>query len=162
MISKKNIWVLTLFSLILVLSVYYITMPQEFLESTNIKSSNVKTSVKEENDVIAALKLENEEEKNKKIKEIQTILTDEEKTNEEKNKAYEDLKTLNIIKGKEEELEVKIKEKYKIDNFVKIDDDKVSVVVIKDENDSTLASNIMKLVQDNFTEKVFITVKFQK
>ena len=162
MISKKNIWVLTLFSLILVLSVYYITMPQEFMDSTTIKTATAKTSVTEENDVLAALKLENEEEKNKKMKEIQTILTDEEKSNDEKNKAYEDLKTLNVIKGKEEELEVKIKEKYEVDNFVKIDDDKVSVVIVKDENDSSLASNIMKLVQDNFTEKVFITVKFQK
>lgn len=162
MISKKNIWVLTLFSLILVLSVYYITMPEDFLDTTTIKSNNIKSTIKEENDVLSALKLENEEEKNKKIKELQTILTDEEKTKEEKNKAYEDLKTLNVIKGKEEELEVKIKEKYKVENFVKIDDDKVNVVIVKDSNDETLASNIMKLVQDNFKDKVFITIKFQK
>ena len=31
MINKKNLWFLTLFSLILVLSVYYITMPSELL-----------------------------------------------------------------------------------------------------------------------------------
>ena len=31
MMNKKNLWFLTLFSLVLVLSVYYITMPKELL-----------------------------------------------------------------------------------------------------------------------------------
>ena len=35
MINKKRLWFLTLFSLILVLSIYYITMPSELLLSTN-------------------------------------------------------------------------------------------------------------------------------
>ena len=35
MINKRSIWFLTLFSLILVLSVYYITMPSELLLNTN-------------------------------------------------------------------------------------------------------------------------------
>lgn len=29
MINKKNLWFLTLFSLVLVLSIYYVTMPNE-------------------------------------------------------------------------------------------------------------------------------------
>ena len=37
MINRKSIWILTLFSLILVLSVYYITMPSEFLETASKK-----------------------------------------------------------------------------------------------------------------------------
>ena len=32
MISKQNLWFLTLFSLILVLSVYYVTMPNDLLK----------------------------------------------------------------------------------------------------------------------------------
>ena len=35
MINKQKLWFLTLFSLILVLSVYYITMPNELLITTN-------------------------------------------------------------------------------------------------------------------------------
>ena len=35
MINKRSIWFLTLFCLILVLSVYYVTMPSELLLSTN-------------------------------------------------------------------------------------------------------------------------------
>ena len=35
MINKKSLWFLTLFSLILVLSVYYVTMPNELLLTNN-------------------------------------------------------------------------------------------------------------------------------
>ena len=35
MINKKSIWFLTLFSLIIVLSIYYVTMPSELLLNTN-------------------------------------------------------------------------------------------------------------------------------
>ena len=35
MINKQSLWFLTLFSLILVLSVYYITMPNELLLTNN-------------------------------------------------------------------------------------------------------------------------------
>ena len=47
MINKQNLWFLTLFSLILVLSVYYITMPNDLLvskESNNVVSKSKKSS----------------------------------------------------------------------------------------------------------------------
>ena len=165
MINKKNIWALTLFSLILVLSVYYITMPSEFLASTltsKEEKENVKDTTATENETITALNVENDEEKEKEMKELQTILTDEDASNDDKNNAYEKLKSLNILKGKENDLEEKIKNQYKLENFVKINEDKVQVVIINDGNDAKLASNIMKLVQDNFDNKVYVTIKFQK
>ena len=64
MINKKNIWFLTLFSLILVLSVYYITMPSDML-LTNFKAEDLKSDKEtvsvEESNVISALKIEDEE-----------------------------------------------------------------------------------------------------
>ena len=165
MINKKNIWALTLFSLILVLSVYYITMPSEFLASTltsNETKEKTKSTSVSENEIITALNVENDEEKEKEMKELQTILTDEEASKDDKNNAYEKLKSLNILKGKENDLEEKIKSQYKLENFVKINEDKIQVVIIKDGNDASLAANIMKLVQDNFDNKVYVTIKFQK
>ena len=166
MINKQGIWLLTLFSLILVLSVYYITMPSEFLETAsknvdNSKQTKEVTSTKE-NEIISTLKVENEEERNTKITELQTILTKKDATSEEKNNAYEELKTINIIKGKEEEISSKIKEQYNLENFVKIKDDQVRVVIIKNEHDTKLANDIMNLVQKNFDSKMYISIKFQK
>lgn len=164
MINKQSIWLLTLFSLILVLSVYYITMPSEFLASATKEESKTskKVTKTEENDVITTLKVENDEERSAKITELQTILTDDKATSEEKNNAYEELKVLNIMKGKEDEISAKIKEEYELENFVKIKDDQVRVVIIKNEHDSKLANDIMNLVQKSFDSKMYISVKFQK
>ena len=54
MINKQNLWFLTLFSLILVLSVYYITMPNDLLvdntkDTSTVKKAETKTKVKESN-----------------------------------------------------------------------------------------------------------------
>ena len=55
MINKQNLWFLTLFSLVLVLGVYYVTMPNEMLlknvktsdkTAKGTKTTNVKTSSK--------------------------------------------------------------------------------------------------------------------
>lgn len=158
--KKQNIWVLTLFSLILVLSVYYITLPTE-VETD--KNDNIKTTIEENTDdsVITTLKVENEEEKNKRKKELQEILNKEDATKEEKNNAYEELKTLNIIRNKEDEVSVKIKNKFKYDNYVSINDDQVRVVISKKDHSPKLAKEIMEYVQDLFEDKMYISIKFE-
>ena len=91
MINKQSILLLTLFSLILVLSVYYITMPNEFVASASntIKENNKEVVKVKESEVISTLKVEKDEERNQKVKELQTILTNDKSTSEEKNNAYE-------------------------------------------------------------------------
>ncbi|MBR2712081.1 MAG: SpoIIIAH-like family protein [Bacilli bacterium] len=159
--KKQNIWALTLFSLILVLSVYYITLPNEY-EAVSKEEAKTTISEVEENKVIETLKIENNENKTKKEKELHEILTKEDASKEEKNNAYEELKALNIIKNKEEELEIKIKDKYNLDNYVEINDDQIKVILIKNEHNESLASEIMDFVQESFEEKKYITVKFEK
>ena len=39
MIKKQNLWFLTLFSLVLVLGVYYVTMPTQILENNKDKNT---------------------------------------------------------------------------------------------------------------------------
>ena len=160
MIKKQSVWALTLFSLILVLSVYYITLPTEI---ETIKKEKAKTTIKEteNSSVITTLKVENEEEKNKKTKELQEIINKEDATKEEKNNAYEELKVLNVIKGQEEEISIKLKNKFKLDNFVKITDDQVRVVLVKKDHTPKLANEIMEYVQSNFDKKMYISVKFE-
>ena len=56
MINKQNLWFLTLFSLILVLGVYYVTMPNDLLTKVNIKTEETKDKavveeVKEESEI---------------------------------------------------------------------------------------------------------------
>jgi len=42
MLNKQNLWFLTLFSLILILGIYYVTMPNDLLTKINIKSEQTK------------------------------------------------------------------------------------------------------------------------
>lgn len=169
MINKQNLWFLTLFSLILVLSVYYITMPNDLL-STNKKTqvttteksdSNIKNTVEEVSSLVA-MRVSLEEERQNEMDTLQEQLTSDTISGEEKNSLYEKLKYLNEVQGKEESYEKQIKKDYDIDCFVKIDNSNVGIVCISDKHDSTLANNIMRLVQKDYKNKMYITVKFQK
>ena len=79
-----------------------------------------------------------------------------------KNNVYEKLKYLNELQGQEETLEKKIKNDLKLDCFVKIKDNNVSCVCVAKKHDTSIANNIMRLIQKEFENKMYITVKFQK
>lgn len=162
MIKKKNLWFLTLFSLVLVLSVYYVTMPNELLVANN--SSN---TVKEEKvliekaNIIETLKSEDNNNTLEEINKLKTTIADSKTSAEDRNKAFDELKLLNQISSKEELLEEKIKNTHNLDSFIKIDGDQVRVVIDSDEHSNTLANKIMRTVQDNFDTKQYISVQFK-
>ena len=169
MIDKKNLWFLTLFSLVLVLSVYYVTMPNELLVTNN---GNVESTSKEneeneisvsitESDVISALKVEDENDTLEEINTLKETLTNTEESVDKKNEAYDKIKELNENSGKEETIENMLKEKYKYDAFVKIDGDQVRVVIGTKDHSTELANEIMRLVQEQFNKKMYISVQFQ-
>ena len=167
MINKQNLWFLTLFSLILVLSVYYITMPNDLLVNKVKKVATTKASKKKKVDIketnsLVAMRVSLEEERQEEMTSLQEKLTDKKISAEEKNNAYEQLKYLNKLQGEEEKIEKSIKKEFNLDSFVKIDNKNIDVVVIKDKHDNSIANNIMRLVQSNFDDKVYITVTFKK
>ena len=170
MIDKKNLWFLTLFSLVLVLSVYYVTMPNELLVTNNgnVETTNNNNDDKNEisvsiteSDIISALKVEDENDTLEEINTLKETLTNAEESVDKKNEAYDKIKELNENNGKEETIENMLKEKYKYDVFVKIDKDQVRVVIGTKEHSTELANEIMRLVQEQFTNKMYISVQFQ-
>ena len=62
----------------------------------------------------------------------------------------------------EKTLEQKLKQEFKLSGFVKIDNDIVDVVVKSSNHDKSLAVNIMKSLQEEFTEKKYISVSFKE
>ena len=162
MIKKKNLWFLTLFSLVLVLSVYYVTMPNELLVANN--SSNTVKEEKvliEEANIIETLKSEDNNNTLEEINKLKTTIADSKTSAEDRNKAFDELKLLNQISSKEELLEEKIKNTHNLNSFIKIDGDQVRVVIDSDEHSNTLANKIMRTVQDNFDTKQYISVQFK-
>ena len=163
MINKKNLWFLTLFSLVLVLSIYYVTMPNELLltsngveDGNNDKQLNVK-----ESSIISALKVEDNNSTIKEIGALKEILTKEDSSVDDKNKAFDALKLINQISSKEELLEEKIMNNYSLDSFVKIDGDQIRVVIESETHDNDLANKIMKTIQKEFDTKQYISIQFK-
>ena len=163
--NKQNLWFITLFSIILVLSIYYISMPSNILEEyTNTKNDNSDTTVNEitPSTSLVALRVASDEELLNNINNLQNTITDKEKTVAEKNNAYEELMTLNENKGLEENIESKLKEKFEYDSFVKINKDQINIVISSTKHDKLIANNIIKEVQSMFDTKKYITIKFQQ
>lgn len=163
--NKHNLWFLTLFSFILVLGVYYITMPSDLLEKVQeeIEENNqaVIEEVVEEN-VLQTMRIDLEEERQETMNVLQEQLVDEKLTTEEKNNVYEQLKYLNEVQGKEESLEKKIKKELELDCFIKIDNANIQTVCIAEEHNEELANKIMRMIQKEYEERKNISVKFQK
>ena len=167
MINKQGLWFLTLFSLVLVLSVYYITMPNEVFTNSIISSDtsfDTETVNKEvsTSNYLATLKIELEEKRNESLKKYESILSDSSASTSDKNCAYEGIKNINSTKAMEESLVSKIKNELSLNSFVEVDSSKVVVVVDKKDHDVKLANKIMNLVQDEFSSYVSVSVKFSK
>ena len=164
MINKKNLWFLTLFSLILILSIYYITMPSELLISGNTveNKEEVKPTVAvEEANALTALRVESDEKVNKEIEEQRKLLSKSDSSVKDKNKAYEKIKELNNTRSEEEKLEEAIKEQHKLNSYIKINTDGINVTIESSKKSESLANEIIRTIQSNYKEQKYITVKFQ-
>ena len=165
MINKQSVWFVTLFSLILVLSIYYITMKDSSLESilngTNEDTSSPVSVQVEESSLLVSLRVEEEQAVLEEMQNYQDVLLDNSTTTEEKNAAYNNLMALQTKKSDEEKIEKTIKETYNLECFAKIKEDTISIVIGNSEHSSTTANNIIRTVQSLFNEEKYITVKFQ-
>ena len=162
MINKQNLWFVTLFSLILILGIYYVSIDDEVASVLKAEDNNAQEEVIEitENDALVALEVENDEEKQALMEEYQEVLLDEKSTLQEKNVAYENLQKLNNSKGEENKIKNMIKEKFNLDAFVKIKDNTISVVVASKDHDTEKANNIIRSVQELYDDEMYITIKF--
>ena len=173
MINKQGLCFLTLTSLILVLSVYYITMPNELLittngyqETTNKGSdspddSSVSVSIKESN-VIETMKTLLSEERQVKTNKLNETITNDKLSKEERDNAISELKYIAKIENMELKLTKKIKDEFKLNSFIKIEDDVVEVVINSSRHDASLVVKIMNAVQKEFDDTMYISVSFKE
>jgi hypothetical protein len=163
MINKKNLWFLTLTSIILVLAIYYVTMP---LGNDTYVSSNVDDDKEvmvniEESEALTAARIEKQEQDLTEIKKLQEILLSNDKTVDEKNEAYEQIKYINVSKSNEEKLEKNINKSFEVTSFVQIKDNTIKVVIANKEDSLELANKIISLVNKETNNEFYVTVKFE-
>ncbi|MBE6154142.1 MAG: SpoIIIAH-like family protein [Firmicutes bacterium] len=162
MINKQNLWFITLFSLIMVLSIYYLSMSNDTLSTLNVSSTNNEATelVISESDTLVALKVAEEEAYVAKLEELQNILLSNTSSLQEKNDAYNELQNMNKNESKKEEIEKIIKENYKLDSVVSINGTNIKITVASKTHDSKLANNIIRSIQSLYDTNMYITVKF--
>lgn len=161
MINKQNLWFATLFSLILILGIYYINIDDEVKSvlKTDDVTENAVIEITE-SDVLVALEVEQDEEKQALLEEYQNVLLSTDSTLEEKNVAYENIQKLN--NSSQEEIKIKnlLKEKLSLNSFVKINNNSISIVVAAKEHSTESANAIIRLVQTLYEDDRYITVKY--
>lgn len=170
MINKQGLIFLTLTSLILVLSVYYVTMPTELLltnnssyigkEEATIKEEKESVHI-EETSTIQTMKSLLSDERVEKVKELNNKLTNKELSFEEKNNIYEELKNIDKISGMEEDIENIIKKEYNLNSFVKVSDDIIEVTIDSSKHDTSLAAKIMTSIEKKYSN-MYISISFKK
>ena len=165
MINKKNLWFLTLTSIILVLAIYYVTMPlgndNMVLSSENNNTEKEVMVTIEESEALTAARIEKQEQDLNDIKKLQEILLSDDKTVDEKNEAYEQIKYLNASKSTEERLEKNINSSFELTSFVSIKNNTIKVTIANKEDSLDLANKIITLVNKETNNSYYVTVKFE-
>ena len=158
--SKNNLWFLTLFSLILILGVYYVTLPSDIFSKSETSEVSKKIDVDvSENNKLVALRVERDEKISSVMAELQDKIINSDNANE-KNVAFEELQLLNLSKGKETFLEDKLQNELGISSYVEINEDNINVTISSKEHNEEIANEIMRSIQEEFEDKKNITIKF--
>lgn len=174
MLKKQTVWLLTMLSLMIVLSVYYVMSPnnedlayvengQTNEEDSTIDSSEVEsasgTAVVEEvsntgkDELFTTIRMEVEDDRSMQIERLEDIVASGTASVEEKDKALKDIDNLENISKKEVILEESILSSAEYEDvLVRTEDDKVHVHVKASEITDTEVVNIMQMVRDEFGE----------
>ncbi len=183
MLKKQTVWLLTMLSLMIVLSVYYITSPDSgdlaYLpeggdsseeasspDSATSDASDTDADVDDisnlgQDELFTTLRMEVQNERSAAKDRLDDIVASSSASIQEKNEARNEINQLESISSKELILEESIlaSADYK-DVLVRHDEDKVHVHVKVDQLTKTEAVNIMQMVKDEFGE-ITVNVDFQ-
>ncbi len=195
-LKKQTVWLLTMLSLVVVLSVYYITSPEqddpfamddENTEEQAAKETETdaeaadKVTVEEADkapaeeaesmdgvdvssistdEAFTALRLEMETQRSRAIEDLEAIVASADQPVEKKNEAYEQMQDIRTMASKESIVETMIRTKGYEDALVNAEGDQVRVIIKAKEHSKTAAVDIMKLVEEEFGEKL-VAVEFQ-
>ncbi|UOQ42560.1 SpoIIIAH-like family protein [Halobacillus salinarum] len=179
MLKKQTVWLLTMLSLLIVLSVYYMTSPDNgemaFIqdnqwneeskdtEQTNADATKDGTVISQlsTDELFAAIRLDKQNERDQLQEQLSDIVASSNFSTEEKNDAMNKLEALQEAESKESILENTIRASAPYEDvLVRSDEDVVHVTVKANELSKSATNEIIQMVSDEFGEKR-VDVKFQ-
>lgn len=179
MLKKQTVWLLTMLSLMIVLSVYYMMSDQEDVAYIDTEQQPFEETVQQEeatddevviddmeevqhSELFTTIRMELEDERNIKKDRLKEIVASSEATATEINTALNEIDDMEAVATKESILQETIlstNESYE-DVLVRAEEDKVHVHVIVDQLPENEAVQIMQMVKDELGERV-VDVNFQ-
>ncbi|MFD1038448.1 SpoIIIAH-like family protein [Virgibacillus byunsanensis] len=180
MLKKQTVWLLTMLSLMIVLSVYYLTSPTSedlaYIDNGETDSEETATSESGEemdgtevddisnlgqDELFTTIRMDLNDERSMKKQRLEDIVASSSATTEEINEALNEIDTIDQISTKESILEDSIiaSANYQ-DVLVRSEDEKIHVHVKVEELSKEETVNIMQMVRDEFGE-VTVDVNFQ-
>ncbi|WP_421379517.1 SpoIIIAH-like family protein [Bacillus salacetis] len=172
LLKKQTVWLLTMLSLVIVLSVYYITSPtQQATDMAKVDESSPaqgeqtseeaakgeETAAEGEMDIVTeaagdevfeTLRLEFSDQRSKMREDLETKVASSDISIEEKNEAIEQMDQLKELATTETVLETLIKSMGYEDALVRADGEQVRVTVKAKEHSAAEANKIIRLVND--------------
>lgn len=164
LLKKQTVWLLTMLSLMVVLSVYYFVTEQDNMAFNEIKEADIDEEedvMIEEmdevnvNELFTTIRMEIEDERNIKKDRYKEIVASNEATTNEINEALDAISELESITTKEQILqEMMLQNNEAIDDvLIRTEDDKVHVHVMTDELTKEQAIQMMQMVKDELGER---------
>lgn len=165
MLKKQTVWLLTMLSLMIVLSAYYLMSDKEdfaYVETeqevsqengANEEDSEVEidevTEV-ENDDILTMIRMEMDDERSMKKDRLKEIVASSNATTAEINEALDEIDTIDSLSSKERILQESLMANNETfeDVLVRADNDKVHVDIIADNIEKEEAAKIMREVQD--------------
>ncbi|MFP3885401.1 SpoIIIAH-like family protein [Priestia filamentosa] len=188
LLKKQTVWLLTMLSLVVVLSVYYITSPspqsdnvaftdkEESKEKESAKQTDKETEQKgasttekngetvvstvENEDQFLAMRMQITDERSKEIEKLEDVVASNEASVEEKSEAKDKVEELSKLNEKEQTIETLIKEKGYDDALVRAEENGVRIVVKSKEDSKKQANEIMNIVTQEIGAKK-VAVEFE-
>lgn len=177
LLKKQTVWLLTMLSLVVVLSVYYITSPEqqkadlagveeqkaEGTETAATGSNKDETVISgiASDEKFEALRIKMDEQRAKKKEELQVRAASTDLPAEERSKAYDEMDKLDEIAVKEDLLETIITSLGYDDALVRADGEKVLITVKAQEPNASSANEIIQMVRTELGSLQQVAVQFE-
>lgn len=175
LLKKQTVWLLTMLSLVVVLSVYYVTSPEQKgsdLAGMEEKAQGEMDSVESEDgkaiitntasdEMFENLRLQLDDERSRMKEDLQEVLGQTDLPAEERMKAKDQIDELNEIAQKEAMLETLIRAMDYEDVLVRADGKKVRITVKAKDHSASAANNIIQEVRNEIGKLEAVAVEFQ-
>lgn len=189
LLKKQTVWLLTMLSLVVVLSVYYITSPDQNgsnltaveqkvknqIDNQQGKSSTkstAKTDASSGSTVVSSedssdptfdtVRMELQDQRSQEIDQLQSIIASTDLPADKRSEAYDQMQKLNQAAQQEEVLETLIKAMGYDDALVEADGERVNVTVTSNKTHSAAAANdIIQLVKREVGDTNYVAVEFE-